>query len=165
VTSCLVAWSYHSRSPQRPWSRGQRHSPHGSLSRALIVFSARPPLLRRARALASRYLRPSDSTQCCTSFPASPSSCWLRLPSFGKPALPSPSRAHLVGAPPWSPVSWPGSVVLHFFSFLFQKLRLVVLMLVGIFFRQVSDQRCRRSAAHHRRAAIREGKVLRVRNS
>ena len=108
VTSCLVAWSYHSRSPQRPWSRGQRHSPHGSLSRALIVFSARPPLLRRARALASRYLRPSDSTQCCTSFPASPSSCWLRLPSFGKPALPSPSRAHLVGAPPWSPVSWPG---------------------------------------------------------
>ena len=70
-----------------------------SLSRALVVFSTRPPLLRRARALVSRHLRPSDSTQCSASFPASPSSCWLRLPSFGKPALPSP---------PWSPVSWPG---------------------------------------------------------
>ena len=79
-----------------------------ALSRALVVFSARPPLLRRARALASRHLRPSDSTQCSASFPASPSSCWLWLPSFGKPALPSPSRAHLAGAPPWSLVSWPG---------------------------------------------------------
>ena len=93
---------------RRPRSPGQRHSPPGSLSRALIVFSASPPLLRRARALASRHLQPSDSTQCSVSFPASPSSCWLRLPSLGKPALSSPSRAYLAGAPPWSPVSWPG---------------------------------------------------------
>ena len=104
----LSAPSTSSRSPRRPRSRGQRHSPPGSLSLALVVFSARPPLLRRARALASRHLRPSDSTQCSASFPASPSSCWLQLPSFGKPALSSPSRAHLAGAPPWSPVSWPG---------------------------------------------------------
>jgi len=56
-----------------------------------------------------------------------------------------------------------GSVVHHFFSFLFQKLRLVILMLVGILFRSVSDQRRRRSAAHHRRAAIREREALSVR--
>ena len=79
-----------------------------ALSLSLIVFSVRPALLRRARALASRHLRPSNSTQRSASFPASPSSRWLWLLSFGKPALPSPSRAHLAGAPPWSPVSWPG---------------------------------------------------------
>jgi len=56
-----------------------------------------------------------------------------------------------------------GSVVHHFFSFLFQKLRLVMLVLVGILFCPVTDQRRRRLAAHHRRAAIREGKVPRVR--
>ena len=56
-----------------------------------------------------------------------------------------------------------GSIVHHFFSFLSLKLHLVMLMLVGIFFRPVSDQRCRRSAAHHCHAAIREGKILRVR--
>ena len=56
-----------------------------------------------------------------------------------------------------------GSIVQYFFSFLFQQLRLVMLMLVGVLFRPVSDQRRRRSAAHQRRAAIREGKVLRVR--
>jgi len=79
-----------------------------ALSLALIVFSASLPLLRRARALASQHLRPSDSTHCSANFPASPSSCWLRLLSFGKPALSSPSRAYLAGAPSWSPVSWPG---------------------------------------------------------
>ena len=56
----------------------------------------------------SQCLRPSDSTQSSASFPASPSSCWLRLPSLGEPALPSSSRAYLAGAPPWSTVSWPG---------------------------------------------------------
>ena len=79
-----------------------------SLSLALVAFSASPPLLRRARALASQHLRPSNSVQRSASFPASPSSCWLRLSSLGKPALSSPSRAYLAGAPPWSPVSWPG---------------------------------------------------------
>ena len=83
-------------------------SPWLSLSLALIVFSASPPLLRQSRALASRHLRPSDSTQCSASFPTSPSSCWLRLPSYGKSALSSPSRAYLAGALSWSPVSWPG---------------------------------------------------------
>ena len=106
--SRLSAPSASSRSPRRPQSRGQRYSPPGFLSLTLIVFSASPPLLRRARALASRHLQPSDSTQCSVSFPASPSSCWLRLPSLGKPALSSPSRAYLAGAPPWSPVSWLG---------------------------------------------------------
>jgi len=104
----LSAPSASSRSPRRPRSRGQRHSPPVSLSLVLIIFSASPPLLRRAHALASRHLWWRDSTQCSASFPASPSSCWLRLPSLGKPALSSLSRAHLVGAPPWSPVSWPG---------------------------------------------------------
>ena len=79
-----------------------------SLSRALVVFFASPPLLRRACVLASQHLWPSDSVQCSTSFPASSSSCWLRLLSLGKPALSPLSRAHLAGVPPWSPVSWPG---------------------------------------------------------
>ena len=56
-----------------------------------------------------------------------------------------------------------GYVVHLFSSFLSQKLRCVVLVLIGIFFRPVSDQRRRWSAAHHCRAAIREGKVSRVR--
>jgi len=77
----------------------------GSLSLACVVFSASPPLLRRARALASQ---PSDSAQRSASFSATPSSSWLRLPSLGKPTFSSPSRAHLAGAPPWSPASWPG---------------------------------------------------------
>ena len=106
--SRLSAPSASSRSPRHPRSRGQRHFPSGSLSLALIVFSASPPLLQQARALASRHLRPSDSTQRSASFPVSPSSCWLQLPSLGKPALSSLSRAYLAGAPPWSPVSWPG---------------------------------------------------------
>jgi len=80
----------------------------GSLSLACVVFSASPPLLRRARALASQRLRPSDSAQRSASFSATPSSSWLQLPSLGKPALSSPSRAHLARAPPWSPASWPG---------------------------------------------------------
>ena len=95
-------------SPRRPLSRGQRHSPPGPLSLACIVFSASPPLLRRVRTLASPRLRPSDSAQRSASFSASVSSSWLRPPSFGKPALSSPSRAYLAGAPPWSPASWPG---------------------------------------------------------
>jgi len=82
--------------------------PPGSFSLACVVFSASPPLLRRARALASQRLRPSDSAQHSASFSTTPSSSWLRLPSLGKPALSSPSRAHLAGALPWSPASWPG---------------------------------------------------------
>jgi len=96
------------RSPRRPRSCGQRHFHSGSLSLAPVVFSASPPLLRRACALVSQCLRPSDSVQCSASFPASLSLSWLRLPSLGKPAFSSPSRAYLAGAPPWSPVSWPG---------------------------------------------------------
>jgi len=38
-----------------------------------------------------------------------------------------------------------------------------MLLLVRIIYRPVSDQRRRRLAAHHRRAAIREGEVPRVR--
>ena len=94
--------------PQRPRSRGQRHSTPGSLPLACVVFSASPPLLRRAHARVSPCLRPSDSVHRSASFPATPSSSWLQLPSLGKPALPPPSRAYLAGAPPWSPASWPG---------------------------------------------------------
>jgi len=94
--------------PRRPWPHGQRHFHSGSLSLACVVFSASPPLLRRARALVSQCLRSRDSVQRSASFPATPSSSWLRLPSLGKPALSSPSRAYLAGAPPWSPASWPG---------------------------------------------------------
>jgi len=91
-----------------PRSRGQRHFPPGPLSLACVVFSASPPLLQRARALASPRLGPSDSAQRSASLSTSPSSSWLRLPSLGKPALSSPLRAYLAGAPPWSPASWPG---------------------------------------------------------
>jgi len=91
-----------------------------ALSRVL-VFSASPPLLRRARALASPCLWPSDSAQRSASLSASPSSSWLRLPSFGKPALSSPSRAYLAGAPPWSPASWPGLCSLPFHFILVPK--------------------------------------------
>jgi len=80
----------------------------GSLSLACVVFSASLPLLRRARVFASQRLRPSDSAQRSASFSTTPSSSWLRLPSLGKPALSSPSRSHLTGAPPWSPASWLG---------------------------------------------------------
>ena len=104
--SSVLSVSY--SSPRRPRSRGQHHFPPGPLSLACVVFSASPPLLRRARALASPRLRPSDSAQCSASLSASPSSSWLRLPSFGKPTLSSSSRAYLAGAPPWSPTSWPG---------------------------------------------------------
>jgi len=106
--SCPSVLSVSYSSPRRPWSRGQRHFHSGSPSLASVVFSASPPLFRRARALASQRLRPSDSVQRSASFPATPSSSWLRLPSLGKPALSSPSRAYLAGAPPWSSVSWPG---------------------------------------------------------
>uniref|UniRef100_C6JRT1 Uncharacterized protein n=1 Tax=Sorghum bicolor TaxID=4558 RepID=C6JRT1_SORBI len=54
-----------------------------ALSRALIVFSVSPPLLRRAQEVVSRHLRPSDYTQCFANIPASLSSRWLQLPSFG----------------------------------------------------------------------------------
>jgi len=104
--SSVLSVSY--SSTRRPRSRGQRHFHSGSPSLASVVFSVSPPLLRRARALASQRLRPSDSVQCSASFPATPSSSWLRLPNLGKPALSSPSRAYLAGAPPWSPASWPG---------------------------------------------------------
>jgi len=56
-----------------------------------------------------------------------------------------------------------GSVVRHFASFFSQKLRQVMLMLVRALFCLVSDPRRRRSAADHRRAAMHEGKVPRVR--
>jgi len=80
----------------------------GSLSLVCVVFSTSPPLLRRARALASQRLGPRDSVQRSASFLATLSSSWLRLLSLAKPALSSPSRAYLAGAPPWSPASWPG---------------------------------------------------------
>ena len=127
VASIRLHWSRSSvpsmsyGSPRRPRSRGQRHFHSGSPSLALVVFSASPPLLWRARALASQHLRPSDSTQSSVSFPASPSSSWLRLPSLDKPALSSPSRAYLAGAPPWSPVSWPRLCSPPFLLILFPK--------------------------------------------
>ena len=104
--SSVLSVSY--SSPRRPRSRGQRHFHSGSPSLTSVIFSASPPLFREARALASQRLWPSDSVQSSASFPATPSSSWLRLLSLGKPALSSPSRAYLARAPPWSPVSWPG---------------------------------------------------------
>ena len=106
--SCSSVLSASYSSPRRSRSRGQRHSTPGSLPLACVVVSASPPLLRRARACVSLCLRPSNSAQRSASFPATPSSSWLQLPSLGKPALPSPSRAYLAGASPWSPASWPG---------------------------------------------------------
>jgi len=104
--SSVLSVSY--SSPRRPRPRGQRHFHSGLLSLTSVVFAASPPLLRRARALASQRLRSSDSVQRSASFPTTPSSSWLRLPSLSKPALSSTSRAYLAGAPPWSPASWPG---------------------------------------------------------
>ena len=95
-------------SSRRPGRVDRAISAPGVLSLSRVVVSASPPLLRRARALASPCLRPSDSAQRSASFPATPSSSWLRLPNLGKPALSSPSRAYLAGAPPWSPALWPG---------------------------------------------------------
>ena len=106
TTASPVAWT----TPFLPW-----------LSLSLIVFSASPPSLRRARKLVSQRLQPSDSTQRFASFPASPSSCWLQLPSLGNPALHSPSRAYLARVPPWSPVSWPGLSSLAFLLVLVPK--------------------------------------------
>ena len=142
-----------------------------SLSLSLIVFSASPPSLRRARKPMSRCLQPmsseahvaASSTQCFARVPVSPSSCWLQLPSLGKPTLPSPSRAHLVGVPPWSLGSWPG---------LFSRAFLFVLVPEAPpchadarrgSLLPVSDQRRRRLAAHHHRAANCKGEVPRVR--
>ena len=127
VVSVRRRWSRSSvpsvsyRSPRRPRSRGQRHFHSGSLSLAPVVFSASLPLLRRARALASQRLRPNDSVKCSASIPASPLSSWLQLPSLGKPALSSSSRAFLAGAPLWSPVSWPGLCSLPFLLVLVPK--------------------------------------------
>ena len=117
--SSVLSASY--SSPRRPRSRGQRHSTPGSLPLACVVVSASPPLLRRARARVSPCLRPSNSAQRSASLSTSPSSSWLRLPSLGEPALPSPSRAYLAGAPPWPPASWPGLCSPPFFLILVPK--------------------------------------------
>ena len=76
--------------------------------RRLLRVAAAASASSRAHALASQRLRTSDSAQRSASFSVTPSSSWLRLPRLGKPALSSPSRAYLAGAPPWSPASWPG---------------------------------------------------------
>jgi hypothetical protein len=104
-----------------PRSRGQRHSTPSSLSLACVVVSASPPLLRRARARVSPCLRSSNSVQCSASLSTPPSSSWLRLPSLGEPALPSPPRACLAGVPPWPPASWPGLCSPPFFLILVPK--------------------------------------------
>ena len=78
--------------------------PVHSLSRA----SSSPSRRRCFGGLARACLRPSNSAQCSASLSTSLSSSWLRLPSLDEPALPSPSRACLAEAPPWSPASWPG---------------------------------------------------------
>ena len=160
--SCLSAPSASSRSPRRPRSRGQRHFPWLSLAHS----SSSPRVRRCFGELARLRLGISGRATPPSAPPASPHhhrhvGCDCR-------ALVSPHcplRRELT-SPELRRGHWcrgQGSVVHHSFSFLFQKHRHVVLMLVGIFFRSVSDQRRRRSAAHHCRAAIREGKVLRVR--
>jgi len=162
--SHLSAPSESSRSPRCPRSRGQHHSPPSSLS---LSRSSSSPRLRRyfgelvrsclsisGRATPRSAPPASLCHRCCVgcSCRASVSPhCLLRR------ELTSPEFGH------GHRCRGQGSVVQYFFSFLFQKLRLVMLMLVGILFRPVSHQRRRRSAAPHRRAAIREGKVLRVR--
>jgi hypothetical protein len=117
--SSVLSASY--SSPRCPRSRGQRHSTPGSLPLACVVVSASPPLLQRARARMSPCLRPSHSAQRSASLSTSPSSSWLRLPSLGKPTLPSPSRAYLAGALPWPPASWPGLCSPPFFLILIPK--------------------------------------------
>ena len=166
VASVCRRWSHlsapnvSSRWPRRPQSRGQRHSPPGSLSLALIVFSAPPPLLRcschgiSGRAAPPSALPASPRHRCrvgCSCRASVSPHCLLCR------ELTSPEFRH------GHRCRGQGSVVQHFFSFLLQKPRLVMLMLVGVLFRPVSDQRRQRSAAHNRRAAIREGNVPRVR--
>jgi len=75
----------------------------GSLSLACVAAAASASSRARVSASPAR-----DSVQRSVSFPATPSSSWLWLPSLGKPALSSSSRAYLAGAPPWSPASWLG---------------------------------------------------------
>jgi len=94
-------------SPQRPGRVDNAIPlPVPSLSRASSSPRRRRCFGELARV--SPCLRPSNSAQCSASLSTSPSLSWLRLPSLGEPALPSPSRACLAGAPPWSPASWPG---------------------------------------------------------
>ena len=130
------------RSPRRPRSRGQRHSSPGSLSRARSSSSPRirhcfVELARSGLGIFGQATLPSTP-------PASPRHrCRI---GCGCQASVSPHcllrheltslelrRGHQCHGQ--------GSIVHHFFSFLFQKLRLVMLMLVGILFRPVSDKR------------------------
>ena len=130
--------------------------PVSSLSRASSFPRRRRCFGELARV--SPCLRSSNYVQCSASLSTPPSSSWLRLPSLGEPALPSPSRAYLAGAPPWPPAPWSGLCSPPFFLILVPKASPCHRGL----FRPVSDQRRRQSAAHHRRAAIREGEVPRV---
>jgi len=107
--------------PRRSQSRGQRHSTPSSLSLARAPSSPRRRRCFGELARVSPCLRPSDSVHRSASFPMTPSSSWLQLPSLGKPALPSPSRAYLAEAPPWSPASWPGLCSPPFFLILVPK--------------------------------------------
>ena len=161
--SRLSAPSASSRSPRRPRSRGQRHSPPGSLS--LSRSSSSPRVRRCFGELTRSRLGISGRATPPSALPASPhhrrhvgcgcrSSVSLHCPLRRELTSPEFRRGHRCRGQRY--------VVHHFFSFLFHKLRLVMLMLVGILFRLVSDQRHRRSAAHHRRATIREGEVVRV---
>ena len=146
-----------------PRSRGQRHSPPSSLS---LSRSTSSPCLRRCFGeLARSHLGISGRATPPNAPPAFPHHC--RHVGCGCRASVNPHcllRHELTSSElrRGHRCRGQGSVVHHFFLFLFLKLRLVMLMLVGVLFRPVSDQRRRRSAAPHRRAAIRVGNVLRV---
>ena len=89
ATAPLVAWTapFHSGSLSSP---GRRRC-FSELARSRLSFSG--------------HATPSSAPLAS---PQPLSSSWLWLPSLGKPALSSPSRAYLTGAPPWSPALWLG---------------------------------------------------------
>jgi len=150
-----------------PRSRGQRHSPPSSLC---LARSSSSPCLRRCFGeLARSHLGIFDRVTPPSAPPALPASPHHRRHiGCGCRASVSPHcllRRELTSSKlrRGHRCRGLGCVVHHFFSFLFLKLRLVMLMLVEVLFHPVSDQRRRRSAVPHRCAAIREGNVLRVR--
>jgi len=93
----------------RVWTSGVRTSPLVPLvsTRRVLQVATTPPVAWTAPF--SPWL------------PLSRAHRWLQMPSFGKPTLPSPSRGHLAGVPPWSPVSWPGLSSLAFLLVLIPK--------------------------------------------
>ena len=145
--SRLSAPDASSRSPRRPRSRGQRHfSPWFSLSRS----SSSPRLRCRFGELASPCRGVSSRATPPGASPASPHhrrhvgcSCRVSvsLHCLLRHELTSPEFRH------GHRCRGQGCLVQHSFSFLFQKLRLVMLMLVGVLFYLVSEQRRRWSAA------------------